>query len=158
MPGDRTFILGTRGSELALKQAGIVLDALVSRFGVSVRTKVIRTTGDRVTDRPFQQIEGRGFFTKELEDALLDSRIDLAVHSLKDLPTEQPDGLKIGAVCFREDRREVLIMQKEIREGNNLLPVRPVAVIGTSSVRRLCQIAVHNPHIRIKDLRGNVTT
>ena len=103
-------------------------------------------------------MEGKGFFTKELEDALLDRSIDLAVHSLKDLPTTLPPGLRIGSVGFRADRRELLIMLPGARSGAGLLPLRSGAAIGTSSTRRKAQIAYHNPTLQVRKLRGNVPT
>ncbi len=154
----REFSIGTRGSELALAQARRVQEALASRSGAATRLRIIKTAGDTIDDRPFREMPGRGFFTKELEDALLLGRIDLAVHSLKDLMTTQPAGLKIGAVCSREDRRELLVMRKEARARERLLLLAPGAVVGTSSARRACQIEVHDPSLQIKDLRGNVPT
>ncbi|MCK4856610.1 MAG: hydroxymethylbilane synthase, partial [candidate division Zixibacteria bacterium] len=157
MKRDR-LILGSRGSELALAQARRVRDALVTDFDVPVEIKVIKTTGDRIDHLSFDKMEGEGFFTKELEEALLAGQIDLAVHSLKDLMTTQPQGLKLGAVGYREDRRELLIIRKESRVDSGVLPVRPGGVVGTSSVRRKCQIADHNPTLQVKDLRGNIPT
>ncbi len=152
------LILGSRGSELALAQAQRVRDILVSDLNVPVEIKVIKTTGDRIDHLSFDKMEGKGFFTKELEEALLTGQIDLAVHSLKDLMTTLPQGLKLGAVGCREDRRELLIIKKESRVGSGALPVRSGGVVGTSSVRRKCQIAVHNPTLQVKDLRGNIPT
>ncbi len=154
----RKLILGTRGSQLALTQANVVRSALVSDYDLPVEIRVIQTTGDKTKHAFIGQIEGKGFFTKELEEALLVGEIDLAVHSLKDLMTTQPQGLKLGAVGFREDRREVLMIEKEGRVEKGLLPVKSKGVVGTGSVRRKCQIAFHNPLLKIKDLRGNVTT
>jgi len=155
---ERKLILGSRGSQLALAQAHFIKDALDSNFGVRVQVKIIKTTGDRFDHLPFDKMEGKGFFTKELEEALLSGQIDLAVHSLKDMMTTLPHGLKLGAVGFREDRRELLIMRKEARVNGGVLPVRPGGVIGTGSLRRKCQIAVCNPSLQVKDLRGNIPT
>ncbi len=152
------LILGSRGSELALAQARRIRDVLVSDFNVSVEIKIIKTTGDRIDHLSFDKMEGKGFFTKELEEALLTGQIDLAVHSLKDLMTTQPQGLKLGAVGYREDRRELLIMKKESRGDNGALPVRSGGVVGTSSVRRQSQITAHNPSLQVNDLRGNIPT
>ncbi|MBU8934733.1 MAG: hydroxymethylbilane synthase [candidate division Zixibacteria bacterium] len=154
----RTLKLGTRGSKLALTQSRFVRDQLEDKTGLAVEIEVIKTTGDRITDRSFDQMEGEGFFTKEIEEALLTRRIDLAVHSLKDLRTTMPDGLTVGAVGFREDRREFLIMRPGLRQESGVLPLPAGAVIGTSSARRQSQIAFYNPDLRIKDLRGNVPT
>jgi len=152
------LILGSRGSELALAQAQRVRDILVTDLDVPVEIKVIKTTGDRIDHLSFDKMEGKGFFTKELEEALLAGQIDLAVHSLKDLMTTQPQGLKLGAVGCREDRRELLIIKKESRVDSGVLPVKSGGVVGTSSVRRKCQVATHNPLLHVKDLRGNIPT
>jgi hydroxymethylbilane synthase len=152
------LILGSRGSELALAQAQRVRDVLVNDFDVTAEIKVIKTTGDKIDHLSFDKMEGKGFFTKELEEALLAGQIDLAVHSLKDLMTTQPQGLKLGAVGYREDRRELLIIKKESRIDNGVLPVRPGGVVGTSSVRRKCQVAALNSALQVKDLRGNIPT
>ncbi|MEW5796282.1 MAG: hydroxymethylbilane synthase [Candidatus Zixiibacteriota bacterium] len=154
----RRLIIGSRGSDLALIQAGIVQTALQNACGLRSEIKVIRTEGDHREHLGFDQMEGRGFFTKELEDALLDQSIDLAVHSLKDLPTTQPDGLVIGAVGFRADRRELLLMLPGVRMGTGVLPIRSGGRIGTSSTRRKAQIAYDNLTLQILDLRGNVPT
>ena len=103
-------------------------------------------------------MEGKGFFTKELEDALLANEIDLAVHSLKDLMTSQPDGLKLGAAGYRADRREMLLINRGAHTGKGLIPVKAGGTIGTSSARRKCQIAASDPSLNISDLRGNVPT
>jgi hydroxymethylbilane synthase len=103
-------------------------------------------------------MEGKGFFTKELEDALLDRSIDLAVHSLKDLPTTFPPGLRMGAVGFRADRRELLLSRPGNCTGSGLLPLKPGGVVGTSSSRRKAQIVDNNPTLELRELRGNVPT
>ena len=103
-------------------------------------------------------MEGKGFFTKELEEALLGGTIDLAVHSLKDLQTTMPDGLDLGAVCFREDPRELAADPSESYDSEAPLGIKEGATVGTSSVRRQCQIAHLAPTLKIKDLRGNVPT
>ena len=150
--------IGTRGSELALWQACHVSDLLEREHGCDCELVVVKTEGDRIDDVAFSRMEGKGFFTKEIEQALLEDRVDLAVHSLKDLMTLQPDGLHLAAVGFRADRRELLLMRPETHSGNGLLPVRDGATIGTSSARRVCQIAHHAPSLQIRDLRGNVPT
>ena len=155
---ERRLIIGSRGSDLALIQAGIVQAALRDRCGGKADIKVIKTQGDRLDQLAFEKMEGKGFFTKELEEALLAGSIDLAVHSMKDLPTSQTVGLNITAVGFRADRRELLLMRPGTRDGSEILPVRSGGVIGTSSSRRKAQIAFHNPTLATRDLRGNVPT
>ena len=152
------LILGSRGSLLALWQANFIQEILSSKYNCQSDIKIIKTTGDIIDNVSFDKLEGKGFFTKELEEALLNKEIDLAVHSLKDLMTSQPDGLKVGAVGFRADRREVLLINRDKFDGDGLLPIKPDSVIGTSSARRKCQIMYHAPSLEIKDLRGNVPT
>ena len=120
--------------------------------------KIVKTSGDKIDDISFDKMEGKCFFTKELEDSLLSREVDLAVHSLKDLMTVQPDGLKLGAVGYRADRREMLLIRRESRIENGVIPVKESGIIGTSSARRKCQINFHNDSLQIKDLRGNVPT
>ncbi|MDQ3665279.1 MAG: hydroxymethylbilane synthase [Acidobacteriota bacterium] len=151
------LVIGSRGSKLALWQANWIR-TLVSRFHpkVTVEIEIIRTTGD-VTTEPLSVIGGKGVFTKELEDALLAGRIDLAVHSLKDLPTNLPDLLTIAAICEREDARDALVL----REAQTLSSVNELptgAVVGTSSQRRLAQLKYLRRDVVIKDVRGNVDT
>ena len=153
-----SLILGSRGSQLALWQANFIQEFLYSKYHCDSEIKIIKTTGDIIDNISFDKLEGKGFFTKELEEALLSEEIDLAVHSLKDLMTSQPDGLKVGAVGFRADRREVLLINPDKFNDNGLLPVKSGAVIGTSSARRKSQIAFHAPSLEIIDLRGNVPT
>ena len=150
--------IGTRGSDLALWQAHHIRDLLVRECGCQVEIVIIKTEGDRVDTVSFSQMEGKGFFTKEIEQALLDRQIDLAVHSLKDLMTAQPDGLKLAAVGFRADRRELLLIRRESLVRDGLIPVHDGGTVGTSSARRRCQIAHHAPKLTILDLRGNVPT
>lgn len=152
------LIIGSRGSQLALWQANFIQELLITKCKCESEIKIIKTTGDKIDDVSFDKLEGKGFFTKELEEALLDKSIDLAVHSLKDLMTSQPAGLKLGAVGFRVDRREVLLINQDKFDGDDLIPVKPNSVIGTSSARRKCQIAYYAPTLRIKDMRGNVPT
>lgn len=152
------LVIGSRGSDLALYQANFIKDILRSEHGCTVEIKIISTAGDRIDNVSFDKMEGKGFFTKELEDALLASEIDLAVHSLKDLMTTQPSGLKLGAVGYRADRREILLINRESYSGEGLIPVKAGGVIGTSAARRKGQIMFHNPTLRIDDLRGNVPT
>jgi hydroxymethylbilane synthase len=152
------LIIGSRGSDLALYQANFIGDILVREHGCVVNIKIIKTTGDKIDDVSFDKMEGKGFFIKELEEELLAKEIDLAVHSLKDLMTSQPEGLKLGAVGYRADRREMLLINKDSHSGDNVIPVKEGGVIGTSSNRRKCQIAYLNPAVTMKDLRGNVPT
>jgi hydroxymethylbilane synthase len=154
----RRFIIGSRGSDLALYQAGLIRNLLISQQRVDAAIQIIKTAGDRIDDVAFDQMEGKGFFTKELEDSLLNRTIDLAVHSLKDLMTTQPPGLKLGAVGFRVDQRELLLIRPDAYSGAGLLPVTAGSIIGTSAARRKAQIAFHNPELVIRDLRGNVPT
>ncbi len=150
--------IGSRGSDLALYQANFIRNILVNEHGCDVEIKIIKTTGDKIDYISFDKMEGKGFFTKELEEALLSEKIDLAVHSLKDLMTSQPDGLKLGAAGYRADRREMLLVNRESLTNGGVIPVKPGGVIGTSSNRRKCQIAYLNPEVTMKDLRGNVPT
>lgn len=152
------LVIGSRGSDLALFQANFIRSILETEHNCSVEINIIKTAGDKIDNVSFEQMEGKGFFTKELEDALLAQEIDLAVHSLKDLMTSQPAGLKLGAVGYRADRRELLLIRKASVAGDGLLPVKPGGVIGTSAARRKGQIAFHNQSLRIADLRGNVPT
>jgi hydroxymethylbilane synthase len=144
--------LGTRGSTLARTQSGIVAEWLRAR-GAEVELVLIRTTGDRLSELD-QPIEGKGIFTKELDEALLDRRIDLAVHSMKDLPSELPPGIEIAAVPEREDARDVLVT----REGVRLPALRSGAVVGTGSPRRAGQLRALRPDLVCVDARGNVDT
>jgi hydroxymethylbilane synthase len=147
--------LGTRGSRLALWQAEWVQAAL-ARHGVQAELIVIKTQGDAEVDRPLHELEGKGFFTKEIEDELLAERIDAAVHSLKDLPTQLPDGLALGAVPARADPAEALVT----RDGGvaSIAALPGGAKIGTSSLRRVAQVRYLRPDLEIVALRGNVPT
>ncbi|HEX7997982.1 MAG TPA: hydroxymethylbilane synthase [Pyrinomonadaceae bacterium] len=155
-----TLKIGSRGSKLALWQAEWVaaqLTALHPRLEVSI--EIIKTSGDVLKDAPLSVIGGKGVFTKELEEALLDGRIDLAVHSLKDLPTILPKNLTIAAVTEREDTRDALVLRAGLALKNPSLKSLPEgSVVGTSSLRRLAQLKHLRPDIGIKDLRGNVDT
>jgi hydroxymethylbilane synthase len=152
------LVIGSRGSELALWQANFIKDHLANHTDVPVEIKIIKTQGDKIDHISFSEMEGKGFFTKELEDALLAGTIDLAVHSLKDLQTTMPDGLDLGAVCFREDPRELALIRPEAYDSEAPLGIKEGATIGTSSVRRQCQIAHLASTLKVKDLRGNVPT
>lgn len=146
---------GTRGSALALWQTNYVMAALTAANpSVAAAYEIYSTKGDRVIDVPLPQVGGKGLFTAELEAALHASAIDCAVHSLKDLPTEQPAGLALGAIMPRADARDVLIS----RSGKTLLELPQGAVIGTSSHRRGAQLKAIRPDIQLADIRGNVDT
>ena len=145
--------IGTRGSALALAQSGHVR-ALLPGGEAAHEVLVIETTGDRVLDQSLQRIGGKGVFTKEIEVALLERRVDLAVHSLKDLPTEETPGLRIGALLAREDPRDALVA----RDGLKLTDLPQGARIGTSSLRRRSQLLAHRGDLVVQDLRGNVPT
>ncbi|MFQ5507491.1 MAG: hydroxymethylbilane synthase, partial [Planctomycetota bacterium] len=154
--------IGTRGSELALWQARKIAARIRELTGESPELSVITTRGDRIEDVPLTAELGRSFFTKEIEEALLRDRIDLAVHSLKDLAVEQPRGLCLAAVVERISSRERLLMRPEAvdreAEGDSGLPLGPRAVVGTSSPRRRRRLLELRPDLRIKELRGNVPT
>lgn len=152
-----TVRIATRGSELALWQARHVQE-LLRGIGLDSELHIIKTQGDRIQDLSFDKLEGKGFFTKEIEEALLNNTADLAVHSHKDLPTEQPAGLVIAAVSDREDPSESLIIRKESFESNIKFHVKRSAIIGTSSARRKSQLLSFRPDVELKDLRGNVPT
>lgn len=149
--------IGTRGSDLALWQANHVKRQL-EQLGCAVEITIIQTQGDRIQDLSFDKLEGKGFFTKEIEAALLNESVDLAVHSHKDLETNQPEGLKIIAVSDREDPSELLLIHPRAFVANQKWGLRENAVIGTSSARRKSQILALRPDLTIKDLRGNVPT
>ena len=154
--GGTALRLGTRGSLLATTQSGTVADRIRSEAGVPVEMVIIRTTGDRIQDRPLAEIGGRGLFTRELDEALLEDRIDLAVHSLKDLPTVLPDGLALAAVPEREDSRDVLIAPKGSGLTFDSLP--PGARVGTGSLRRQALARGHRPDLTLAGIRGNLDT
>lgn len=155
----RKIIIGTRGSALALWQANYTKELLEDK-GHEVELKIIQTEGDRSQqwNTSFDKLEGKGFFTKELEEALLNKSIDLAVHSHKDLPTESPDGLMVGGVSRRADPSDILIMHKEAADDKQRFGLKKNAVVGTSSARRKSQLMAFRPDVDLKDLRGNVPT
>lgn len=151
----QTIVIGSRGSRLALAQTEWVAAKLKAKSpNLDVRIEIIKTKGDRITDRPLSQIGGKGLFTKELEVAMLEGMIDCAVHSLKDLPTELPEGLALGAVPEREDPRDVLITN----DGVGLADLPKGAVVGTSSLRRAAQLRSRRGDLELVDLRGNIDT
>ncbi|WP_428328374.1 hydroxymethylbilane synthase [Mucilaginibacter sp.] len=154
---DRKLIIGTRGSDLALWQAHFVQDSLAA-IGITADLKIIKTQGDRILNLSFDKLEGKGFFTKELEEELLAGTIDLAVHSHKDLPTENPPGLIIAAVSEREDPSELLLIFKDCVDVHQKLSVKYGGIVGTSSNRRKAQLLAYRPDLDIIELRGNVPT
>jgi hydroxymethylbilane synthase len=151
--------IGTRGSPLARRQAALASAALAAARPElagpgAIEIVAIRTTGDRVTDRLLADLGGKGLFCKEIEAALLANEIDIAVHSMKDLPTWLPQGLAIGAVLEREDPRDALIA----RSAGSLDGLPPGATVGTASLRRRAQLLARRPDLRVAALRGNVQT
>jgi hydroxymethylbilane synthase len=146
--------VGTRGSRLALWQADHVAARLrAAHPGLAVERVVISTTGDRVVDVALSKVGDKGLFTRELEEALRAGEIDVAVHSLKDLPTEMPDGLTLGAILEREDPRDALV-----GPARGIATLPPGARVGTSSLRRRAQLLAQRPDLQVVDLRGNVPT
>jgi len=149
------LIIGTRGSGLALCQAGIIREGLQAAFpGTEARLKRIKTSGDKITDVPLAKVGGKGLFVKEIEEALLREEIGLAVHSMKDVPTQLPEGLHLAAITRREDPRDIVIS----RNRKRLLDLPQGAKIGTSSLRRQSQILHLRPDFKIVSLRGNLDT
>jgi hydroxymethylbilane synthase len=152
--------LGTRGSELALWQAQRVAELIAKRVDIVCTIEVIKTRGDRIQDVAFRKMEGKGFFTKELQDALVIGRVDLVVHSLKDLPTLEPAGLEIIAIPERGDPTDLLLARPGLLacDHANPLGLPAGAVLGTSSLRRAAQALASSPGIGVRALRGNVPT
>ena len=153
----RALIIGTRGSVLALWQANFIKDELAA-IGVEAELKIIKTQGDIIQHLRLDKLEGKGFFTKELEEELLSGTIDLAVHSHKDLPTTNPPGLIIAAVSEREDPSELLIAHKDCVDPKRRLGLKHNALVGTSSNRRKAQLLALRPDLEFDDLRGNIIT
>lgn len=155
----RPLVIGSRGSKLALWQAEQAKARLLAlNPEIDIRVEIIKTTGDVKSD-PLSVIGGKGVFTKELEDALMDGRIDLAVHSLKDLPTVVPDGLIVSAICERDDPRDALVVRDDLKaRGGSILNLPEKAVVGTSSQRRVSQLKSLRADVVVKDVRGNVDT
>lgn len=148
------IVIGTRGSKLALWQANWVKKKLEELYpDLTVEIEKIKTTGDKILDAPLAKIGGKGLFVKEIEEALLKKRIDIAVHSMKDVPTEIPEGLQISAICEREKPVDALISK-----NGSLNELPKGAIIGTSSLRRTVQIKALRDDLIIKPLRGNVDT
>ncbi|HEY9479606.1 MAG TPA: hydroxymethylbilane synthase, partial [Gemmatimonadaceae bacterium] len=150
------FRIASRSSELALRQARVVESALVAR-GVACEIVPFKTTGDKRLNEPLSSIGGKGLFTRELEDALAKGRVDCCVHSLKDLPTESPDGLTISAILEREDPRDVLVVNDGIF-AQSIAELPRGSRVGTSSLRRRAMLAHLRPDVDAVELRGNVPT
>ncbi len=151
------IIIGSRGSDLALWQAYHV-KAQLEKLNCEVEIKIIKTQGDQIQHLSFDKMEGKGFFTKEIESALLDKSIDLAVHSHKDLETTSPAGLVVAAVSERENPTDILLIRKTSSDENAPYKIKNGAVIGTSSARRRTQLFRLLDAVEVKDLRGNVPT
>ena len=152
------IVIGTRGSKLALWQTNWVKSALKTHHpGLQVEILIISTKGDRVLDVSLPKLgeQGKGLFTKELEEAIFERRVDLAVHSLKDLPTELPSGLSVGAICEREDVRDALVAREDVQSFEY---IPQGARVGTSSLRRQAQLKAVRPDLQIEPVRGNVDT
>lgn len=148
--------IGTRASELALRQARLVESALLTR-GIASELVTFKTTGDKKLDQPLTEIGAKGLFTRELEVALSKNKIDCAVHSLKDLPTESPEGLEVVAQLEREDPRDVLVVNRQTG-AENLDDLPAGSRVGTSSLRRRAQLLARRPDLEVAELRGNVPT
>jgi hydroxymethylbilane synthase len=144
------LVIASRGSQLALWQARWVASRL-EELGHACRIEIVKTTGDKITDVPLAKIGGKGLFTKEIEEALLDGRANLAVHSLKDLPTELPEGLALAAVPVREDPRDALV-------GKRMAELAAGAKVGASSLRRAAQLRRLRPGVLVEPVRGNLDT
>lgn len=155
MTDKQKITIGTRGSALALWQANWVKSELERQYpGIEVSLTIIKTKGDKILDVPLAKVGGKGLFVKEIEDALLSRDIDLAVHSMKDVPTVLPEGLQVAIIPPREDPRDAFFSHS----GKNLKELPEGSVIGTSSLRRKSQLLHKFPHLTTKDLRGNVDT
>jgi hydroxymethylbilane synthase len=157
----RKIVIGTRGSKLALWQAEWVKTELQRLHpGLEVGLNKIKTTGDKILDVPLAKVGGKGLFVKEIEEALLRGEADIAVHSMKDVPTEFPEGLHLAVICKREDPRDAFIAQNRNQQSkiNNFGSLHEGAVIGTSSLRRSCQLLHIRPDLKIAQLRGNLGT
>ena len=153
----KTLKIGTRGSPLALAQAHETRARLIAAFDLAedaLEIVIIKTTGDMVLDRPLKEIGGKGLFTKEIEEALLDARIDIAVHSMKDMPVAQPAGLLLDCYLPREDVRDAFVSPG----GGSLAELAPGTKVGTSSLRRRAQLLNKRPDLEVVEFRGNVQT
>ncbi len=148
------LVIGTRGSKLALWQSNYIKDMVEQITGLPVELKIIKTTGDKILDVPLAKVGGKGLFTKELEVELMAGTVDLCVHSMKDVPTELPEGLYIAAMPERVDPRDALVSGK----GYSLDTLPQGATVGTSSLRRVAQVRALRPDVQIVDVRGNLDT
>lgn len=158
MDTTRPFIkIGSRGSKLALWQAHFLQDQL-KELDIDSEVIIIKTKGDKIQHLSFDKIEGKGFFTKELEDSLLAGDIDMAVHSMKDLPTTSPEGLCITALSYRDDPADTLLIRKESVAMTADLRLKENAIVGSSSARRKSQMKSLRPDVTMEDIRGNVPT
>lgn len=153
----KPLIIGSRGSDLALWQANYV-QALLNQANIASEIRIIQTKGDQIQHLSLDKLEGKGFFTKEIEDALLRKEIDIAVHSHKDLETTPPEGLIVAAVSERADARELLLIRPECKDETQPMQLKKEAVVGTSSARRKSQVLSHRSDVHLKDIRGNVPT
>ena len=158
-------VIGTRGSKLALWQAEWIRSELRKLYpALDIELNKIKTTGDKILDVPLAQVGGKGLFVKEIEEAMLRNDADIAVHSMKDVPTEFPDGLHLAVICEREDPRDALIISGKLKVRSekvmqSLLYALPQGIrIGTSSLRRSCQLLSVRPDLKISQLRGNLDT
>ncbi|MCU1281986.1 MAG: hemC, partial [bacterium] len=150
--------IATRGSALALWQANWVRDRLMADDPhLAVELLVLKTRGDKILDRALSEVGGKGLFVMEIEEALLDGRAEVAVHSMKDLPAEIPVGLMLGAVPLREDPRDALVVAPTLT-ARDVASLPKGARVGTSSLRRVCQLKARRPDLEIVPLRGNVDT
>ncbi len=154
---NKAIRIGTRGSKLALWQAEYTRAQLLEK-GVESELVIIQTKGDKIQDLSFDKIEGKGFFTKEIEDALLQGEVDMAAHSMKDMPTTSPEGLVITALSYRENPADWLLIRKDTIDKSALFGLKNGAVVGTSSARRKAQMLDFRGDIQLRDLRGNVPT
>jgi hydroxymethylbilane synthase len=157
----KKIVIGTRGSKLALWQAEWVKSEIEKLIpGVEVELNKIKTTGDKILDVPLAKVGGKGLFVKEIEEALLSGAADLAVHSMKDVPTDFPDGLHLPVICKREDPRDAFIsgMQNSAFRIQGFKELPHASTVGTSSLRRSCQLLSVRPDLNIAQLRGNLDT
>lgn len=151
------IVIGSRGSDLALWQANYIKD-LLEKEGHEVRIQIIKTQGDIIQHLSFEKMEGKGFFTKELETALRENQVDLAVHSFKDLETNQPEDLTISAILNRANPADILLIRKDFADASETWNLKKGSKVGTSSARRKMQIKLNRPDVEIDDIRGNVPT
>ncbi len=153
IPSTKPLIIGTRGSKLALAQANLVKELLVKK-GISAEIRIIKTCGDTFTDRPLHEVQGFGVFVREIDDSMLAGEIDIAVHSMKDVPTERPPELTIAAVMKRDSPYDFLLT----RDGTPLKNLPEGSIVGTTSLRRRAQLKRFRNDLNIKELRGNIDT